>query len=230
MRIYIAEDEPLAAQKLQLFLEKLGESANDIRHFSQGDLLLEALQTADPMPDLLFLDIQMPGLNGLEVLSHLQTQWGEQAPRVIITSAFDRYAIDGFNYGVTDYLLKPYTLDRLRQALDKVRTEPMLTIRLGGRTERFRIADILCMQADRDYTIIFLANGRRLKPLGTLSSFEQQLPPGAFTRVQRSFIVAIRHIVSYSSGFVELPCGLSAPVGKTYRESFAELMASLQNN
>lgn len=223
MRIYLAEDEPLAAQKLMLFLQKLGESADDLHHFGDGAALLEALRH-QPLPDLIFLDIEMPRLTGIEVLSQLQRSQGEQAPKVIITSAYERYAIDGFNFGVADYLLKPYTLERLRQALAKVRPEPTIDLRINGRSERIRIADILCMEADRDYTTFCLVDGRRLTSLGTLSSYEQLLPAGAFVRVQRSFIIALRHIVAYSSTQVELPGDIIVPVGKTYRDSFAALM------
>lgn len=223
MRIYLAEDEPLAAQKLMLFLQKLGEAAEDIRHFGQGAALMEALQH-EPLPDLIFLDIEMPGMTGIDVLSQLQQTMGEQAPKVIITSAYERYAIDGFNFGVADYLLKPYTLDRLRQALAKVRPEPTIDLRINGRSERIRIADILCMEAERDYTVFYLVDERRLTALGTLSSYEQLLPAGAFVRVQRSFIVAHRHILAFSTSHVELRCGIEVPVGKTYRESFAALM------
>lgn len=222
MVIYIAEDEPLAAQKLQLFLQKLGEKAEDITVFGNGALLVNALES-HTLPDLIFLDIQMPQLTGLEVLTHLHDNLGEDAPKVIITSAYDRYAIDGFNFGVADYLLKPYTLDRLRQALSKVRVEPTIDIRLKGRTERVRISDIVCLEADKDYTLITLADGRRISTLGTLTSFEQQLPPQSFARVQRSYIVALRHVASYSSQSVTLTGNIEVPIGKTYRESFAAI-------
>ena len=224
MIIYIAEDEPLAAQKLQLFLQKLGERPDDITVFGNGALLVEALQR-QPLPELIFLDIQMPSMTGIEVLRHLQATLAEKAPRVIITSAFDSYAIDGFNFGVTDYLLKPYTLDRLKQALSKVRVEPTIDIRVQGRTERIRITDIVCLEADKDYTIFTLSDGRRFPTLGTLTSFEQQLPTQSFTRVQRSHIVALSHVRSYSSQSVILSTGTEVPIGRTYREAFALLLS-----
>ncbi len=224
MTIYIAEDEPLAAQKLQLFLQKLGERSEDIKVFGNGALLVEAL-AQQPLPELIFLDIQMPAMTGLDVLSHLQQTLADKAPRVIITSAFERYAIDGFNFGVTDYLLKPYTLDRLKQALSKVRIEPTIDIRVQGRTERIRIADIVCLEADKDYTIFTLADGRSFPTLGTLTSFEQQLPTQSFTRVQRSHIVAVAHVRSYSSQSVILSTGTEVPIGRTYRDAFASLVS-----
>lgn len=223
MRIYITEDEPLAAQKLQLFLQKLGERAEDITIYDNGEKLLEALQIA-PFPDLLFLDIQMPGLTGLEVLGRLQEDANQL--KVIITSAYDQYAIDGFNFGVTDYLLKPYTLDRLRQALSKVRPEPVINIRCEGRTERIRVQDIVCLESNKDYTCFTLEDGRRLMTLGTLSGFEQQLPESAFARVQRSYIVGLKHVQSYNSQSVLLSTGVEVPIGKTFRDSFGAAISS----
>lgn len=223
MLIYIAEDEPLAAQKLQLFLQKLGERPEDIQLFGNGRALIEAL-TANKLPDVIFLDIHMPEMTGLDVLSQLQNNLGDNAPRIIITSAYDRYAIDGFNFGVADYLLKPYTLDRLRLALSKVRVEPMLSIRCEGRTERIRVADIVCLEALKDYTVFTLADGRKLTTLGTLSGFEQQLPSSLFVRVQRSYIIGIDHVQSYNSQTVVLATGIEVPIGRTYRESFDALV------
>lgn len=225
MITFIAEDEPLAAQKLQLFLQKLGMRPEEITLFGNGLSLVETLRKGS-VPQLLFLDIQMPEMTGLEVLAELQQRYGEEGPRVIITSAYDQYAIDGFNFGVTDYLLKPYTLDRLRQALGKVRVEPTIDIRIAGRTERIKVSDIVCLEADKDYTIITLTDNRRLTTLGTLTSFEQQLPERDFTRVQRSYIVSLSQIRSYSAQTVTLSTGLEVPIGRTYREAFAASIKS----
>jgi len=232
VRIYIAEDEPLAAQKLMLFLMKLGQNRNDISHFSDGVTLLDALRTP-PMPDLLFLDIQMPGMTGLEVLHSLKqsTLPADELPRIIITSAFDQYAIAGFDFGVVDYLLKPYTLERLRQSLDRVqprvispKPELTLDIRVDGRFERIRVADIICIEALKDYCRFTLFSGRSLTTLGTLSSFEQQMPTDGFVRIQRSYVVALHHIVSYNNNSVTLPHSIVVPIGKTYKESFMSLI------
>ena len=229
MRIYIAEDEPLAAQKLKFFLQKLGERAKDITLFGDGTELVEALSTSET-PDLLFLDIQMPGLTGIDVLRHLQEKGHDEGAtelKVIITSAYDQYAIDGFNFGVTDYLLKPYTLDRLRQALSKVRSEPVISIRSEGRIERIRVLDILYLEAQKDYTQFTLVNGRKLLTIGTLTGFEQQLPAPMFARIQRSYLLGLKHVKSYNSTSVTLTTGEEMPIGRTYRDSFAKAVSNL---
>jgi len=229
MRIFIAEDEPLAAQKLRFFLQKLGERAEDIVIYDDGAKLVDAL-SATVAPDLLFLDIQMPGLTGIEVLKELQAQnqkTGNAGFKVIITSAYDQYAIDGFNFGVADYLLKPYTLDRLRQALAKVRPEPVISIRCDGRTERIRVSDILCLVAQKDYTQFTLVDGRKLMTIGTLTGFEQQLPSSQFARIQRSYLVGLKHVKSYNSTSVKLTTGEEVPMGRTYRDTFVQAISNL---
>lgn len=232
MLIYVAEDEPLAAAKLKLFLEKLGEGQN-IVHFSDGKKLLASLN--DPVqqkPDLLFMDIQMPQVTGIDVLKQIN---GSNYP-IILTTAYENYAIDGFNYGVTDYLLKPYTLDRLKQAIQKAKTfisvtqlvnketsldkNTTLTIRSEGRNERVEIDVIECLEAVKDYTRLYLNDGRQLMTLGTLSSFEQQVPEKLFIRIQRSYIINQKQIQSYNSQTVRLLSGLELPIGKTYKDSF----------
>ncbi len=234
MKIYIAEDEPLAAAKLKLFLEKAGVGA-DVTHFSDGKQLQEALLSGE-LPQVIFLDIQMPNLTGLQFLEHLQSleTEGSLRPDIIITSAYDQYAIDGFNYGVTDYLLKPYTLDRLKQSLAKLRNQPSnstptsnrepdhatITLRCDGRTEMVHLSDIVCIEAVKDYTTFILADQRRLTTLGTIGSFEQQLPVSNFLRVQRSYIINLHHVISFTSLSVRLTTGIDVPIGKTYRDSF----------
>ena len=112
MKIYIAEDEPLASAKLKLFLEKLNEQG-DISIFDNGISALAAIDRE--RPDLLFLDIQMPGMTGIDIMQRIS------GIPVIVTSAYDNYAIDSFSFNATDYLLKPYTLERLKMAVEKAK-------------------------------------------------------------------------------------------------------------
>lgn len=226
MRIYIAEDEPLAAAKLKLFLEKLGEG-NDLRHFDNGVTALSAV--LDQVPDLLFLDIHMPGLSGMEILARLATEPKQQNLPVIITSAYDQYAIDSFGYNVTDYLLKPFTLERLEQALRKakqtIRLQQLqrqldsssLSIRCDGKTEILQTSDILLLESLKDYVRIMTRDGRSRTVLGTLTNFEEQLPTCDFMRIHRSYIINVHEIQEIGSSQIRLSSGTSVPVGKTYR-------------
>jgi len=224
MKIYIAEDEPLAAAKLKLFLEKLGEGP-DISLFDNGVSALAALQRE--APDVLFLDIQMPGMNGMEVLGNIQTG----TTQVIITSAYDEYALPAFSFHVADYLLKPYTLERLQTALAKVKetlrlkqldqqvNAATISIRCDGRDEVIHVADILSLESLKDYVRLSLRNGQRRTFLGSLTSFEKQLPDD-FVRIHRSFIVNKKAVVASDSSEVTLSNGDKFPIGKTYKAIF----------
>lgn len=226
MRIYIAEDEPLAAAKLKLFLEKLGEGS-DLRHFDNGVTALSAV--LDQVPDLLFLDIHMPGLSGMEILARIATEPRVQNLPVIITSAYDQYAIDSFGYNVTDYLLKPFTLERLEQALRKAKQtlrlqqlqrqldSSNLSVRCDGKTEILQTSDILLLESLKDYVRIMTRDGRNRTVLGTLTNFEEQLPASDFMRVHRSYIINVHEIQEIGAAQIRLSTGMTIPVGKTYR-------------
>jgi len=221
MKIYIAEDEPLAAAKLKLFIEKLGEGP-DITHFDNGVSALAAIQRE--APDVLFLDIQMPGMTGMEVLECL----GNQKSQVIITSAYDQYALPAFGFHVTDYLLKPYTIERLGEALKKAKetirlkqldqqvNATTLSIRCDGRDEVVHTADIIALESLKDYVRISLNNHQHRLVLAPLSSFESQLPD-EFVRIHRSFIINKQAIVAIDGNEVTMCDGSKYSVGKTYR-------------
>lgn len=226
MRIIIAEDEPLASAKLKLFLEKLGEG-KDVMIYDNGIAVAAALQ--DEQPDILFLDIQMPGLTGMEVLAAGNTN----RTQVIITSAYDQYALPAFGFQVTDYLLKPYTMERLRVALekakeairlrklDKFHNASTLSIRTEGRQEMIATADILLLESLKDYVRLTLNNGQHRMVLGTMSSFEEQLPEGDFTRVHRSFIINRNAIKAIDGNEITMSNGQVIPVGRTYKKNFS---------
>lgn len=224
MRIYITEDEPLAAAKLKLFIDKLGYGGN-VSVFSNGESLMSQL-SAGTDPDLLFLDINMPGMSGLEVMRTINGRFP-----VILTTAYDQYALEGFNYGVTDYLLKPYTMDRLKQAIERVKPkdvapEPKLDrepstaieIRVDGRTEVVSFDTIISLESQKDYTELTLTDGRRLRTLATLTSLIEQLPETTFKRVQRSWVVNTQMVQSYTSTFMIMTNGSRIPIGRKFKE------------
>lgn len=222
MKIYIAEDEPLASAKLKLFLDKLGEGS-DTAIFDNGFSVLAAIDKE--RPDLLFLDIQMPGMTGMEVLQRIQ------GLPVIITSAYDQYAIESFNLNVTDYLLKPYSLERLKAAIEKGKKalrllqieqqekSQQLIIRVEGTNEVINIAEMLYIEALKDYVKIVLTNNRTRITLGSISGFEGQLSNAKFLRVHRSFLVNTQKIVSQTANSITLTDGQEIPLGRTYKKS-----------
>lgn len=222
MKIYIAEDEPLAAAKLKLFLEKLGEGG-DISVWADGVSALAAIERE--RPDLLFLDIQMPGLTGMEILPRLN-----ELP-VIVTSAYDQYAIDSFSLNVTDYLLKPYTLERLKMAVEKgkkvIRLQQLeqsslahqISLRSDGKNEVLRQEEILYLEAVKDYVRVVTADGQKRLVLETLGSVEKLLANDIFQRVHRSFVVNRQRIADTSAHTLTLTDGTEIPVGRKYRDT-----------
>lgn len=222
MKIYIAEDEPLASAKLKLFLEKLNEQG-DISIFDNGISALAAIDRE--RPDLLFLDIQMPGMTGIDIMQRIS------GIPVIVTSAYDNYAIDSFSFNATDYLLKPYTLERLKMAVEKAKKVirlnqleqenlgSQLTIRCDGKTEVLNENDILWIESLKDYVRIVTSDGKHHLTLGALSAFEQQLNPDTFARVHRSFIINLSKVKSSGAQMVTMSDGTEIPIGRKYKSN-----------
>ncbi|MFK7970481.1 MAG: LytR/AlgR family response regulator transcription factor [Bacteroidia bacterium] len=163
-------------------------------------------------PDLIFLDVQMPGMTGLELLNHLET-----LPEIIFSTAYDQYAIQAFEFNAVDYLLKPYTKSRFQKAVNKVITRDnpafdqltSLVEKLGSQSDEhftgkifvqhgnhlkaINARDIIWLEAEKDYTWIITAEKRYLSSYG-MGQLEDKLPKSQFVRVHRSSIVSLEHI------------------------------------
>ncbi len=210
-RAVIIEDEPFARQALKDFLAETDwvELAGEADNGPDAVRLLGELR-----PQLVFLDVQMPGLSGLQVLEQIDYE-----PTVIFTTAHDEYAVRAFEFGAIDYLLKPFgrarfrkTLNRARARLESAKSASDATLR--ERTESAQaekltrlfvrdrerilplsIDDISRLEASDDYVIVH-ANGRKFMVGLTLHEFEQRLPSDRFRRVHRSHIINLDCVVS----------------------------------
>jgi two-component system LytT family response regulator len=215
IRILIIDDESLARQLVRRYLEDI-EGAEIIGECENGFDALKAIQELNP--DLLFLDIQMPKIDGFELLEVL-----DRRPEIIFTTAFDQYAIRAFEMNAVDYLLKPFSKARLEQALEKARKRiwsPVQTqgnksqfnslqkhleenqknlerviTRLGSKITVVPVEKIKYIEAADDYVMIFSELGNHLKEK-TMKYFEEHLPEGQFLRIHRSYIVNISQIAS----------------------------------
>lgn len=207
----VVDDEPLARRKVRELLREvswihcLGEAA---------DGLSAARAIDEHRPDLVFLDIRMPGLSGLEILKRVQ-----HVPAVIFTTAYDRYAVTAFELAAVDYLLKPFSRDRFLQSVERARPAlqrragvpaveraeetlrgaPMrrLFVREGGRILPLRAPTVERLEACDDFVYVFAA-GRKYRVNAPLSELEQRLDPGVFVRIHRSHIVNLDHVVAWS--------------------------------
>lgn len=178
--------------------------------------------------DLLFLDIQMDGFTGIQLLECLTNR-----PEVIITTAFDQYALKGFELSVSDYLLKPFTFERFVQAINKVydkltlaqKAEPrnFIFVKTEYRLEKIEFGEILFIEGMRDYRRIHLINDKNIMTLQTFGELEQQLPVKQFCRVHKSFVVALNKIENIERDRIKIKNEL-IPISDTFKESFYKLI------
>jgi two-component system, LytTR family, response regulator len=207
----IVEDEPLARRRLRELIQDvpwlhcLGEATNARAAIAAIDEL---------QPDLVFLDVQLPGVSGIEVLSRVR-----HSPAVIFTTAHSQFAVTAFELAALDYLLKPFGRDRFSRAMERARplleregdhgaTErarevlaqgpiPRLYVREADRIVPIRVASIERLEACDDYVIVH-ASGRTFRVNLTLSDLERRLDPRLFVRAHRSHIVNLDHVASWT--------------------------------
>lgn len=230
----IVEDEELARNLLKDYLKEI-PAVKIIGEFADGFSGAKAIN--EMKPELVFLDIQMPKLTGFELLEIL-----DYNPKIIFTTAFDQYAIRAFELNAVDYLLKPYSRERFKNAVDKVFQQmrageetPIKGItehidRSGEKLERVVVksgkkinviatGDIDYLEAQDDYVMLYCSSGKYLKQK-TMNYFESHLDPKQFIRLHRSYIIRVDQIdrlelYEKDSYRVHLKKGTAIPVSKT---------------
>ena len=226
IKCIIVEDEPLAAKILSdyilqvPFLELMGT-------FKDAILATEFFR--DHSVDLIFLDIHLPKLKGMDFLKTLSNP-----PAIIITTAYHQYAIEGFNLSVTDYLLKPFEFQRFLIAVNKVnaaqdkKLKPIESaekdfIFLNAERKRVKIlfSEIVYIESQREYIKIFTTKREYISKMST-HEIEDLLPANLFKRIHRSYIISVSKIDSYTAEMVEVN-GVSIPIGRGYRDVFETL-------
>ena len=213
----VVDDTPLAVEKLEGFIKQI-PLLNLLKSFNNGVEAISFLQGNHV--DLVFLDIQMEQFSGLQFLDSLLNR-----PKIIIVSAYSQYAVNGFDYSVTDYLLKPYSYERFLKAVEKVQRDSDLKpakeymfVKTEYRTERINFSDILYIEGKGAYLRIVTMKSK-IMTLMNFQSMESLLPSNNFIRVHKSFIVAINKIESIEHNIIKIG-GESIPVGLSYRERF----------
>ncbi|MDB4919928.1 LytTR family transcriptional regulator DNA-binding domain-containing protein [Mucilaginibacter sp.] len=235
-RALVIDDEPLARMIVLEYLQAFPQ-IEVMQECNDGFEGLKAIQQYQP--DLIFLDVQMPKINGFEMLELV-----EQQPAVIFTTAFDEYAIKAFEAHAVDYLLKPFNKDRFNKAIEKYlaqapeaptakkHTEELLetashspaqheriVVKTGTKVKIIPVQDVQYLAADDDYVSVYTAEGSFLKNK-TMNFFEQMLDPRQFVRVHRSYIIAIQQITRIDpyekdAHLAILKSGAKVPVSKT---------------
>ncbi|HEX4311175.1 MAG TPA: LytTR family DNA-binding domain-containing protein [Acidobacteriaceae bacterium] len=212
LQTVLADDEPLARQKLR---QMLNESSG-VEVVGEGASASEVLDIVrNTMPQLLFLDIRMPGMDGFALVDQLNALTGVTPPRVIFTTAYDTYALRAFDMNAVDYLLKPFTADRLRAAIERAHAEIVgtgkssprregqnhgaspyttrMVFKSRGRILFLPVSDIRWIGAEENYVRICTKTETHLLRQ-TMSDLEEKLDPGMFARVHRSAIVNLQYV------------------------------------
>jgi two-component system, LytTR family, response regulator len=234
-RILIVDDEHLGRRSVARQVEVVFPGAS-VREARDG---LEALALIDEFsPTLVFLDVEMPELSGLDVLRQLR----QPRPKVIFVTAFEHFALGAFEQNACDYLVKPFTPERFALAAERARKElendrrlsaleeslqssgsylTRLALRLGSRTDVVNLADVSCLVSEGHYTYLH-APGRQYISELSLVHLEKRLDPNAFLRAHRNALVNLSAIVRLSQGaelVAELKDGMRVPVSRRNRRA-----------
>ncbi len=229
MNVLIVDDEPIARQILREHLDGFSD-VKIVGEAADGLSAVELIQTLNP--DLVFLDLQMPELGGLAVAKNLR---GKRMPLIIFVTAFEQHALEAFDAGAVDYLLKPVRQERLAAAIQKAR--PMLTVsampveakaqklttkrivgRVGSDMHLLNPAEVVAFQADGE-TVVILTTSARYYAEHSLKALEDRIDPETFRRVHRKTIINTDHIrkispLSSKRWLLKMSNGLEVVVSK----------------
>lgn len=228
----IIDDEPFARKLLLDFCSRVPnlEVKGD---FSNG---VEALQYLNTQAvDFIFLDIKMPGITGIEMLNSLRN-----APKVVFTTAFSEYAIDGFELDAVDYLLKPFDFPRFLKSVNKVQTalqpksidlsqkteSDFLFVKDGRELVKLKLNQILYVKGQKDY-VMFMLSDKKVMSLMNMKNLEEELKGKQFVRIHQSFIINAQHIESISNDRVKIGEEF-LPISQSYKLSFRSFIEQIQ--
>jgi DNA-binding LytR/AlgR family response regulator len=230
MKCLILDDEPLAVDILRDYIEKI-PGLECVGAFRRPLHALEFLQKNEV--DLVFLDIQMPDLSGLQFLKSLP-----RPPRVVFTTAYSRYAAESYNYDAVDYLLKPIEFDRFLRAVHKARALAVspakktpdpgksILIKSGTRFHRTRWDDIRYVKGAGNY-VTFVTENREILSLMTMRNAVRLLPGTVFVRIHKSYIVNIQRLDVVEEGEVRIGKD-RIPIGDSFRNDFLRAIRPLK--
>ncbi len=225
MKCIALDDEPLALEIISDFAAK-APFRMELMAFTNASQALKCLQE-EPV-DLIFLDIKMPDITGIQFLKSLK-----RPPMVIFTTAYEEYALDGYNLDVVDYLLKPIPFERFIKAVTKAEEYRSIAspkssdtdyifVKTEYRIIKINLEDILYIEALKDYIKIYTAS-QPILTLKSLKSFESRLPKDKFMRVHRSYLVAMNKINSVERNTVMI-ANQSIPISEGYRDKFYDVI------
>lgn len=221
----IVDDEPPAVRVLQKYAEQLPE----LNCIATSNNSIEALQLIQELkPDVLFLDIQMPELTGIQLSTLLKDK-----VHIIFTTAYAQFALDGFELNAVDYLLKPISFNRFIQAVEKVKMriqkpennisgieEDFFFVKTDGknRFKKIKLDDIFYLESIKNYVVIHLEN-EQIVTYNTLKYFEESLPENQFVKIHKSYLISMNKIEKTDTNEVWIS-QKNLPLGDTYKNDF----------
>lgn len=230
------DDEPLALRQLAAYLEKVPYLEVVGRCQSAGEA---AAVMSEQTVDAMFLDINMPDLNGLDFVRSLA-----HPPIVVLTTAYQEYAIDGYKVDAVDYVLKPFGMSDIMKAAEKVKRQHALLcasdqaasssaaevfagkddalfLKMEHKVVKVPLSDIVYVEGMSEYVRIHLQGERPLVVLYAMKRLEERLGSKDFMRIHKSYIICLRHISMVNKNGVTLDTGEQLPVGGSYKEKFS---------
>lgn len=234
MKAIAIDDEPLALSVIEIFCRK-SATIDLVAQFPGGREGLQYLDSHDDI-DLIFLDINMPHLSGVEVAKMV----GHRA-MIIFTTAYQDFAVEGFELEAVDYLMKPFSYERFSKATERAFELSLLRRKKGADSTTTRevshimvksdlslvkieIDSIIVIEGLKDYIRIVTTN-KRYVTKSTMKNIEQSLGGFGFVRVQKSYVVNMKRVNSFEGGTLTMEGNIMVPVGQQYRNSFVELFA-----
>lgn len=235
------DDEPLALDKIREYIKRVGY----LNLLSTFDNAIDALEfIKENKVDLIFLDIQMEELTGIQMLETLQLK-----PKVVLTTAYDEFAIKGYELDVCDYLLKPISFQRFLQACEKVykQIDPEIPtqkeqtvatdknntlnyffVKNGNKTQKIDFEDIFFVEGMKDYLRIWTKD-EKVMTLLSFKKLEELLPGDKFVRIHKSYLISIDKIESIERNRIKI-AGERLPIGNSYRRQFYKIIENRQAN
>ncbi|PWB27930.1 LytR/AlgR family response regulator transcription factor [Flavobacterium sp. HTF] len=235
LKCIAVDDEPLALKLVETFIEQ----TPFLQLSCSCDNAVEALSLIrEKQPDVVFLDINMPNLTGMELARLLQDQPGP-IPKIIFTTAYNHYAIEGYRVNAVDYLLKPFSYEEFLRAANKVlqlteeasnhiqavtADDEFIFLKVEYQWVRISLKEILYIESLKDYVKVHLDDSQKsMLSLISLKALEEKLPPSKFMRVHRSFIVSLDKINAITKNSIIIG-KTEITVGEQYKETFKTIV------
>ncbi len=236
IKCLVVDDEPLAIRLIEKHIAKI----DNLEVVATCNTALKAFEILNLQKiDLMFLDIKMPNITGIEFLKNLKNP-----PKTILTTAYRDYALEGYDLGVVDYLLKPITFERFFKAVDKflstntanieVKTkesvpDEFILVKSGIKNYKINTNDIIYIESLKDYIKINTTGDKNITSKYKIGDIQQELNQDNFLRIHRSFIINTSKITAFTLNEIEVG-GIEVPIGASYKDDVLLYLETLKNS